>query len=180
MEIGLRSDGGDGETGTGLEVGGALSYRNAVSGLTLEVRARTLTAHSGDTEEWGVGGMIRKEPGGAAGRGLSLTLAPTLGIVDGGVEKLWSAGVADDDGLADAEARLVSEVGYGLPVMDGRGLLTPNAGFTFSEGGARTYRAGGRLAIGPSTSLSLEGTHREVHGDQDAEHALMLRASLVW
>ena len=179
VEIGFRSDGGDGATGTGLEVGGALSYRNSASGLTMEVRTRALAGHSGDTEEWGVGGMVRKEPG-TGGQGLSLSLAPTLGILEGRSERVWDAGVAGRDDLADTEARLVSEMGYGLSVMSGRGLLTPYAGFTVSEGGSLMYRAGGRLAVGSSTSLGLEGTHREWSDDQDADNELMLRASMVW
>ena len=40
LEIGMRHDGGDGETGNGVETGGGLRYADAASGLTLEGRAR--------------------------------------------------------------------------------------------------------------------------------------------
>ena len=68
LEFGLRHDGGDGETGNSLEVGGGLRYAAPASGLTIEGRARTLLHHSGDYEEWGVSALVRIAPG-AAGRG---------------------------------------------------------------------------------------------------------------
>ena len=58
LELGLRNDGGDGETGTGVEAGGALRYTDAASGLTVEGRVRTLLNHSGDYEETGVSGLV--------------------------------------------------------------------------------------------------------------------------
>ena len=46
LELGMRNDGGDGETGTGLEVGGGLRYTDPAMGLTIEGRARTLLSHT--------------------------------------------------------------------------------------------------------------------------------------
>ena len=62
LELGVRNDGGDGETGTGIEAGGALRYEDAASGLTVEGRVRTLLSHSGDYEETGVSGLVRIAP----------------------------------------------------------------------------------------------------------------------
>ena len=36
LELGLRHDGGDGITGTGIEIGGSLRYRDPAAGLTIE------------------------------------------------------------------------------------------------------------------------------------------------
>ena len=63
LELGLRNDGGDGETGTGVEAGGGLRYFDAESGLTVEGRVRTLVNHSGDYEETGVSGLVRDRSG---------------------------------------------------------------------------------------------------------------------
>ena len=72
LELGLRHDGGDAETGTGVEVGGRIRYADAGSGLTVEANARTLVAHEDSGyREWGAGGSVRLDPG-ASGRGLSL------------------------------------------------------------------------------------------------------------
>ena len=54
VELGLRHDGGDAETGTGVEVGAGLRY--AESGVTVEGSVRGLVAHEASGyEEWGAG-----------------------------------------------------------------------------------------------------------------------------
>ena len=50
---GARWDGGDGETGTGMELGGGLEWTLPSRGPSVEARGRTLEAHGGDMEEWG-------------------------------------------------------------------------------------------------------------------------------
>ena len=56
-EAGLRYDGGDAETGSGLEVGGSVRWSSG--SLTIEVAARGLMAHAEDDyEEWGVSGSV--------------------------------------------------------------------------------------------------------------------------
>ena len=47
LEVGLRHDGGDGATGSGVEVGGGVNYHDARLGLTLALSGRTLVAHGG-------------------------------------------------------------------------------------------------------------------------------------
>ena len=44
IELGLRHDGGDAETGTGVELDGRFSHADVGSGLTVESSARTLLA----------------------------------------------------------------------------------------------------------------------------------------
>ena len=46
LELGLRHDGRDAETGTGVELGGGVSYVDAATGLSIEARARMLVAHA--------------------------------------------------------------------------------------------------------------------------------------
>ena len=148
LEIGLRHDGGDAETGAGVEAGFGLEYSNPAQGLTVEGRVRGLLAHTdGAYEEWGASGSLRLDPG-ISGRGVSLTVAPVWGAASGGVEQLWStgtaAGLAADDAF-DAQARLQAELGYGLRPPVGQGVLTPYAGFTAAgDGVGRTYRLGAR------------------------------------
>ena len=76
LELGLRHDGGDAETGTGVELGGRVSYTDPHSGLSLEANVRTPVAHEDSNyREWGASGALRLAPG-ASGRGLSFSLAP--------------------------------------------------------------------------------------------------------
>ena len=180
LELGLRNDGGDGETGTGIEAGGALRYADAESGLTVEGRVRTLLNHSGDYEETGVSGLVRIDPG-ASGQGLALSVEPAWGqTAASGVQQLWENGVAAGASPADqARARLNAEVGYGLGAAHGLGLVTPYTGLGLSGDGARSWRMGARWQLAADASLSVEGTLHEGIYDGPA-HGLMLRGALRW
>ena len=184
LEVGLRHDGGDADTGTGIEVGGRIRYTDAGSGLTVEANARTLIAHEDSGyEEWGAGGSVRIDPG-ASGRGLSLTLAPVWGTPSGGVERLWSArdaaGLAPDEGV-EATRRLDAELGYGLGVSGGLGLLTPYGGLSLADGGGRVWRLGTRWNVAPDVTLGLEGARdEEANGNEPPRYGLMLRGAVRW
>ena len=184
LEIGLRHDGGDAETGAGVEAGFGLEYSNPAQGLTVEGRVRGLLAHTdGAYQEWGASGSLRLDPG-ISGRGVSLTVAPVWGAASGGVEQLWStgtaAGLAADDAF-DAQARLQAELGYGLRPPVGQGVLTPYAGFTAAgDGVGRTYRLGARWRSGPLFQMALEGSHGEADGDAQPVTTATLRASYRW
>ena len=90
MEVGLRHDWGDAETGFGLELGGRVRYADPALGLTIDAAVRGLLAHEdSDYKEWGASGTVRVAPG-AMGQGLSLTLAPAWGATASGVDGLWS------------------------------------------------------------------------------------------
>ena len=180
LEVGMRNDGGDGETGTGLEAGGGLRYTDPALGLTLEGRARTLLSHGGDYEESGVSGLVRIDAG-TEGLGLALSVRPAWGRTASGVQRLWEAETTGGTELAgEAAGRLNARVAYGIgAAWGGRGVLTPYTDVSLSGEGSRRLSLGGRLDIGPSTGMSLEGAHsRSVRGT--ADHGVMLRGSLHW
>ena len=45
VEVGLRHDAGDAETGAGMDVGGGLVVSDAGTGLSVDARVRTLLVH---------------------------------------------------------------------------------------------------------------------------------------
>ena len=178
VELGMRLDGGDGETGAGVELGGGLDYAHPALGLSADVAGRVLLAHQGATEDWSVGGSVRLEP--ASGRGLSLRLAPSYGDTGSGLSRLWEgAGAGSGAGATGASptARLDTEMGYGLAAF--AGVLTPYGGLGLSEGGTRGYRLGARFLLGPAFELDLEGERRESRTER-AGHGLMLRGRMRW
>ena len=180
LEVGMRNDGGDGETGTGFEAGGGLRYTDPALGLTLEGRARTLLSHGGDYEESGVSGLVRIDAG-TEGLGLALSVRPAWGRTASGVQRLWEAGTTGGTELAgEAAGRLNARVAYGIgAAWGGRGVLTPYTDVSLSGEGSRRLSLGGRLDIGPSAGMSLEGAHsRSARGT--ADHGVMLRGSLHW
>ena len=177
-EVGLRHDGGDAETGTGLEVGGGVRY--TAGQLTIEGQVRTLIAHEdGGYKEWGATGAIRITPS-PSGHGLMLAIAPEWGRTGSTTERLWSARDASAlgaDGEFEADRRLAIDAGYGIGLRHGRGVLTPYAGLTLGDAGARTVRTGARWRLGPDAVLGLETT-RQASRAGEADNQLMLRAAL--
>ena len=146
LEVGLRHDWGDAETGFGLELGGRVQYVDPRLGLTIEGAVRGLLAHEdSDYEEWGASGTVRLAPG-ANGQGLSLTLAPTWGAASSGVDGLWSrqttAGLAPQGTRAAPAGQVNAEVGYGLWVPSIGGLVTPFTAMTVAGQGGSQSRVG--------------------------------------
>ena len=188
LELGVRHDGGDAETGTGVEVGGGVSWSDTASGLSVEAKARMLVAHAdSDYEEWGASATARLDPD-ERGRGLSLSLAPTIGETSSASERLW--GARDARGLApgpefEAARGLTAEAGYGMGLLGDRFTGTPNVGFGISDGGVRDYRIGWRLTSvvpgDPGFEVSLDATRREAaNGNEPPEHGVMLRGAIRW
>ena len=181
LEAGLRQDAGDGAVGLGLELGGGLVWRNPALGLTMKGQGRVLLMHQGSVREWGASGSVLLEPG-ADLLGLSFELQPSWGAVaEGGVDRLWEDGPDSPFNRAPVHdaARLEAELGYGLRVLGGHGVLTPYGGMSLSDSGSRSWRVGGRLGIGPSLTLGLEGERRESVGTT-RDHRLMLTGTVRW
>ena len=175
LALGIRHDGGDAETGTGMEAGASLRYADPSLGLTVDGRLRMLLAHEDSGyREWGASGTVRVDPG-ASGRGLSLTVVPEWGNASNGVDRLWGADSAASAVRADAfvpRSRLETEIGYGVGLAHNRGVLTPYAGLSIGRGGSGTFRTGARWKLADDISVDLESSHRE------GERAFMLRAAL--
>ena len=178
LEVGMRYDGGDVETGTGLEVGGGIGYVDPRFGLTAEVSGRVLLLHSDSAyEEWGVAGLFRLDPG-SDGRGLSLALEPSWGAAPGGADRLGQDGaLVSLASEREVAGRVALRLGYGMSALAGAGLLTPHASMTLTDDGARRFGAGLDLRIDPNFSLGLESTHRL---DTDNDDAVWLRGRMQW
>ena len=191
MEIGVRHDGGDAETGFGMDIGAGLAWSDAASGITAEVRGRGLLTHvEGDFRESGFAGSLKWDPAPSSARGPTLTLSQTLGAqASGGLDSLLSrptmAGLAANDNEdAPQSRRLDARLGYGFPLLGDRLIGTPELGLGLSDTG-RHYSLGLRLAPARSQraafDLRLEGTRREAANDDRApEHDLRLRGALRW
>ena len=186
VELGLRHDGGDAETGTGVEFGTGLGYADPSRGLDMALKVHGLAVHDEDGyDEWGVSGQLRLVPG-HAGRGLSASFTPSYGVDPGGTERLWAlpdahALSANED--AAPSNRLDTEFGYGLSVFGGGFTGTPNVGFGMSEA-ARDYRIGWRLTPAvPSASgfeVNLDAVRREPANDNEVDNAVVLRGAIAW
>ena len=180
VALGIRHDGGDGDTGLGAELDGELGWSFLASGVTLRVTGHVLLAHAGDLKEWGAGGLIHYAPVQAKGRGLSLRVQPFWGQAESTPGQLWEHRVAElESADGDApEARLVTDVGWGLPALSGRGLVTPYSGLELSEGGDRVYRLGSRFETGSVFNIDLAGDRTEKGGRP--EYGIDLHLRMQW
>ena len=181
VELGVRHDWGDAETGFGLELGGRVQYADPTLGLTIEAAVRGLLTHEdSDYKEWGASGTIRLAPD-PNGQGLSLTLAPTWGAASSGIESLWSrqttAGLAPQGTRPRPTTSLNAEMGYGVAVPFGTGLLTPYAGALLSDGTAHSYRLGTRWTSASGLTLNVEGTRQDQAGQQPPTQGLQFQVT---
>ena len=176
-ELGLRHDGGDGETGVGLEMSGGLRYRDTERGWNAEAYGRWLAVHADALpEEQGYGFRLRYDPD-TLGFGPWASLGQTWGQPSTVLPGLWEDGagglVAHAHDLLGR--RLDLELGYGLPAYGGRASLTPYSAVSLGASDARDYRLGVRLMTSSSALLSLE-TERRERPSVPADHRIMLRA----
>ena len=174
-ELGARHDGGDGQTGAGLELGGGLRYRVPQVGLTAEGYGRWLAVHEGALQEWGVGAMVTIDPG-MDRRGLSASVTPSWGETASGVQRLWQQGAAGPAWYGTSRAQVDAQLGYGVPVFGGRSVLTSFGAMNLAGDEARRYRLGGSLATSRWTTLSLE-IERWDRALTDAMHSVMVRGA---
>ena len=166
-----------------MELGGRVQYADPRLGLTLDAAVRGLLAHEdNDYDEWGASGSLRLAPG-AAGQGLSLTLAPTWGAASSGVNGLWTRQTTA--GLAPPGRTRRP----GRPAERGSGLWRPRAirhrtpdplcghgvhgwrGPHLPPGRAPAWA--GRWATG--LTLTLEGRRQESPGQQPVNQGLQLQ-----
>ena len=91
VEVGLRHDGGDAETGAGVDVGGGLVASHPSSGLAVDVRVRTLLVHEAEGfSERGVSLSLSWNPTPSTPLGLTARLAPSWGgQATSGADALW-------------------------------------------------------------------------------------------
>ena len=158
MEVVGRQDGGDGLTGTGLEVAGGVRY--AGTRVQIEARGRLLAAHTEEgAQEHGVSLTAHLNPA-ADGQGMSLALTPRWGARTGSAEALWADEIPKPTPTDGAEpASLDASIGYGFATASG--VITPFAEGSVRDGGSRV-RLGARFKSTPSAvAVEVSGERRE-------------------
>ncbi len=186
LELGMRQDGGDAETGFGVELGGGLAWVDPALGLSLDVSGRTLIAHGNDDlKDRGFAASLAFDPDPASERGLSLALRQEMGgQAKGGLDALFRADPLEDrTGSGETAARWTAEAAYGLPVFGGRFTGSPHVGLGLATA-ARDYSLGWRLtpaanANAPDISFGLKATRRESDGTVP-EHTVGFEATARW
>ena len=184
LEVGARHDGGDAETGFGVELGGGVKWTDPGMGLSLDLSGRTLLAHGNDDlKDRGFSAALAYDPAPATKRGASLSLRQDFGgRATGGLDALFQPAALEDRTGSEAASRWAVEAAYGLPAFGGRWTGSPHAGFGLATA-ARDYSLGWRLtpeaANAPDLSFGVKATRRE-SDVQAAEHTFGVELTARW
>ena len=184
LEIGARHDGGDAETGFGVELGGGIAWVDPGLGLSLDVSGRTLIAHGNDDlKDRGYAASLAFDPDPATRRGPSLSLRQEFGgQAKGGLDALFQPGTLEDRTGSEATSRWAMEAAYGFPAFGGRWTGSPHAGLGLATG-ARDYSLGWRLTpegrSAANVSFGLKATRRE-SAAQTPEHTVGFEINARW
>ena len=193
LEVGVRRDGGDAETGFGLDLGGGLAWSDPASGIRAELSGRGLLTHeSAGLRQRGIAASFGWDPRPESDRGPSLTLTRTMGLsASGGADALLGRrtleGLAANDDRDELERRrLELKLGYGFPAFGGRFTSLPEARLAMSEG-RREQSVGWRLrremrGDRGALELALEARRKASANDSapGAQHSVGFRITARW
>ncbi len=188
LELGVRQDGGDAETGMGLEVGGGFAYADSARGFRVEATIRRMMIHQDDDfGEWGVGGSIIYQPLGP-NEGLSLRMGSSWGVVQSSVQEMWSPHATGDwmgrggrvTGLDTDRSRVTARMHYAFAPFGEGVSMAPYADFMLAgDTGGRRSRVGWRFDVMEALKLSVESgvPGSPGHGGPEG-HGVTIRGSL--
>ena len=170
VEVSGRFDGGDGQTGGGLELAGGIRILSAESGFGLEAKGRVLAMHTGEGySESGIGVTASFEPG-AGGRGITFRLSPRWGGSADSTDLFWDevGNVSDPAGYAYGLDRaqtwgVDAALGYGFGLRSMPGVVTPFGQMDVTGDQDQRLRVGVRYGLMQGL---LGGTQLEVSAER--------------
>ena len=189
LEVGIRQDSGDAETGFGLELGTGLSWHDARRGIRAEMRGRSLLSHADEEfREQGLAVSLAWDPT-PSRRGPSLSLSHAVGATAaGGMDALLHPVVLE--GLAapssEGQQQFETRFAYGFPIFSDQLTLSPALELALSPT-SRTYSL--LWTVAPHAPqpgqaapwhLSLEGERQEHAAASPTQHSLGLLFSLLF
>ena len=170
--VGVKHDNSSSDS-TGMEIGSGIEWGSSSHGLRVSLKSRALLVRS-SVQEWGVSGDVNLSPRDGLGPSLRLTTSR------GDAEERASTFLEDDSETLLGESgeggiSFEAEAGWGISAAGGRGTMTPFAGVALLERDERVLRLGGRLDMGKTLDLQLEG-QREKNEINGSEYGLLLEA----
>ena len=187
LSLAVRQDGGDAETGFGLEMGAGLLWADPARGVRGELQGRSLLSHvEEEFREQGLALSFAWDPA-PGNRGPSLSLSHAVGATAaGGVDALLQpTAIQVLDGAHGGQQQFAAELAYGVPAFADRFTFSPGVGLALSPDGA-VYSLGWALAPYAQQAqaepweVALQGEREQRSATTSADHSLTLRFSLLF
>ena len=191
MEMGIRHDSGDAESGYGLDLGAGILWSDPGQGISGELKGHTLLTHTEENlQEQGLSLSFSWEPS-PSNRGPSLSVSHAMGaIASGGMDALLNPTTFEglDANPSSSQQQFEAELAYGFPAHHDHITLTPALALALSPT-SRNYSLLWSLAPysdqeqgqADPWELSLAGEWQEQNGAASpVEHSLKLRFSLLF
>ena len=192
LEAGLRQDGGDADTGFGLDMGAGLRWHHHRHGLSAQLQGRHLLAHMAeDFSDQGLSLALAWDPTPDSPLGPSFSLEQAMGgpataqveaLLGGSATAASTTSKGERSNVLD-NRRLELRWGYGLAAFRDAFSLTPHLAVGFSPTERDTSLGWTLAPLGhnlatPSTTVFLEMTRREPtahHHSAGPRHSLELQ-----
>ena len=188
MALGIRQDGGDAETGFGMDLGAGILWRSPEHGISGELKGHTLLTHAEEEfQDQGLALSFSWEPS-PSNRGPSLSLSHAMGATTaGGMDALLNPTTFEGlDAAPSSGQRFEAELAYGFPAHNDRLTLTPAVALALSPT-SRNYSLLWSLvpyaepAQGEPWQVSLAGERQEPNTTTSpVDHSLKLRFSTLF
>ena len=144
LNVGIRHDGGDAETGRGLELTGGLGWTNSEVGLALDIEGTKLISHNAERlEQQGFAAAFTFDPQPRTQLGPSVRLRNVWGNQPANL--LDTPPSLNLHESSAPSGRWSAEAAYGFPAFGGHFTGTPYLGLDLATG-MRDYSLGWRLS----------------------------------
>ncbi len=184
LEAGMRHDGGDAESGFGVELGGSVVWTDPTIGMSLDVSGRTLVTHDDDDlKDSGFAASLIWDPKPQSARGASFTVNLDRGAqAKGGIDALFTPQTIDRrSGTTATSGRWRAQAAYGVAAPGGRYVSSPYMGLGLGAG-TREYTLGWKITPepnAPDVSFGLRTTRIE-SDSASAHHDVRFEAIARW
>ncbi len=181
-ELAFRHDGGDAETGFGVDMQVGFRLSELESGLDIEVHAHAVLTHQDrGLQDQGLAGAVTWDPRPHSSEGLQVRVEHTIGAEAlGGAERLLRAETIQPQYRAHQTGGLRVQAGYGFALFSRAFTLQPEV--SFSGGGPqRRYEMGWNIARAhehPTKMQLFVGTTGQAQRDRPLQLQHLVRLQL--
>lgn len=184
-ELGARQDGGDAETGYGVEVGGGIAWVNSDRSMEFQVDGRKALSHSSDElESWGLASSFAYASHPKSRQGLSFSISRKIGgRATDAADAAFASAPQSDRARSEASSRWSTEIAYGIRIPDSRHMSAPYLRHEHSNT-TSAYSVGLRLSpIKRMNALHLYADARATWSEshrEDSERSVRFRVNVRW